>query len=222
METTRVAPGVVKVTNRELTFAEKTYLPQILSGMVITIRHLLKNLFAIKKLPTILYPEVKRVYSERFRGRHILTTREDGTTRCVACYMCSTACPAECISIEAGEDQRTREKYPTKYEIDLLRCIFCGYCVDACPEDAIYMTRDYEMSIDTRARAVVGLRDLVVPPDFPVGPMGWRPYYGKMEKKGTAGGTGIGQPQGAAPYPDEAPLNPDVYHGGSPDVYKGN
>src|SRR5437773_7366660 len=42
-----------------------------------------------------------------------------------------------------------------------LRCIFCGYCVDACPDDAIYMTRDYEMAIDTRARSVVGLRDLV-------------------------------------------------------------
>jgi len=69
------------------------------------------------------YPEVKRVYSERFRGRHILTTREDGTTRCVACYMCSTACPAECITIQAGEDERTREKFPVRYDIDLLRCI---------------------------------------------------------------------------------------------------
>jgi NADH-quinone oxidoreductase subunit I len=157
---------------------------------------------------------VKRVYSERFRGRHILTTREDGTTRCVACYMCSTACPAECITIEAGEDERTREKFPVRYEIDLLRCIFCGYCVDACPEDAIYMTRDYEMAIDTRARSVVGLRDLVVPPNFPVEPMGWRPYYGSIEKKGTAGGTGVGQPLRSAPYDDEAPPNPELFRGG--------
>jgi len=157
---------------------------------------------------------VKRVYSERFRGRHILTTREDGTTRCVACYMCSTACPAECITIEAGEDERTREKFPVRYDIDLLRCVFCGYCVDACPEDAIYMTRDYEMAIDTRARSVVGLRDLVVPPNFPVGPMGWRPYYGGIEKKGTAGGTGLGQPLRSAPFEDDnAPPNPDLFRG---------
>jgi NADH-quinone oxidoreductase chain I len=171
------------------------------------------------KPPEVTMPErtdteVKRVYSERFRGRHILTTREDGTTRCVACYMCSTACPAECITIEAGEDQRTREKFPVRYDIDLLRCVFCGYCVDACPEDAIYMTRDYEMAIDSRARAVVGLRDLVVPPNFPVGPMGWRPYYGTMSKRGTAGGTGAGQELRSAPFDDEAaPPNPDVYRG---------
>src|SRR5687767_15527571 len=68
-----------------------------------------------------LFPYTTLFRSERFRGRHILTSREDGTTRCVACYMCSTACPAECITIEAGEDQRTREKFPVRYDIDLLR-----------------------------------------------------------------------------------------------------
>ena len=159
--------GVVEIKRKKMTFSERLFLPEVLKGMFVTMGHLLRNLFNLKKLPTISYPEIKRVYSERFRGRHILTSREDGTTRCVACYMCSTACPAECITIEAGEDERTREKFPTRYDIDLLRCVFCGYCVDACPEDAIYMTRDYEMSIDTRARAVVGLRDLVVPPAFP-------------------------------------------------------
>ena len=214
MSITRVSPGVVKVERERMTLAERAYLPAVFGGMLRTLKHLVRNLTHIKGLPTISYPEVKRVYSERFRGRHILTTREDGTTRCVACYLCSTACPAECITIEAGEDQRTREKFPVRYDIDLLRCIFCGYCVDACPEDAIYMTRDYEMAIDTRARAVVGLRDLVVPPNFPVGPMGWRPYYGEMDKRGTAGGTGIGQPLREASYEDDAPApNPDVYRG---------
>ena len=151
-----MAIGIVKMERRALSPSGRLYLPAIFGGMIVTIRHLLKNLFNMKGLPTIQYPEVKRVYSGRFRGRHILTTREDGTTRCVACFMCSTACPAECITIEAGEDDRTREKFPVRYDIDLLRCIFCGYCVDACPEDAIYMTRDYEMAIDTRARSVVG------------------------------------------------------------------
>lgn len=214
MNVTRVRPGVVRVERTPLTILDRLYLPAVIAGMMVTIGHLLHNLFNLKKLPTISYPEVKRVYSERFRGRHILTTREDGTTRCVACYMCSTACPAECITIEAGEDERTREKFPVRYDIDLLRCIFCGYCVDACPEDAIYMTRDYEMAIDTRARSVVGLRDLVVPPNFPVGPMGWRPYYGSIEKHGTAGGTGIGQQLRSAPFEDDAPPNPDVFRGG--------
>lgn len=206
--------SVKKIEREPMTFRERLFLPEVLKGMVVTISHLIKNLFNYKKLPIISYPEIKRLYSERFRGRHILTTREDGTTRCVACYMCSTACPAECITIEAGEDDRTREKFPTRYDIDLLRCVFCGYCVDACPEDAIYMTRDYELAIDTRARAVVGLRDLVVPPNFPTQPMGWRPYYGDITKHGTAGGTGIGQPLRNAPFKDQAPPNPDLYRGG--------
>ena len=51
------------------------------------------------------------------------------------------------------------------------------------------------------------------PPNFPVAPMGWRPYYGAMEKKGTAGGTGLGQPLRSAPFEDDAPPNPDLYRG---------
>ncbi|HVT43440.1 MAG TPA: NADH-quinone oxidoreductase subunit I [Thermoanaerobaculia bacterium] len=205
--------GVIKIEPQKMTFADRLYLPQILAGMAVTLRHFARNLINLSRLPIISYPEIKRIYSERFRGRHILTTREDGSTRCVACYMCSTACPAECITIEAGEDERTREKFPTRYEIDLLRCVFCGYCVDACPEDAIYMTRDYEMAIDSRAKSVVGLRDLVVPPDFPRPPMGWRPYYGGIRKEGTAGGTGLGQPIREAPFDDDTPPNPDLYRG---------
>ena len=101
MQVTRNSPGVVKVTAARMSVLDRLVIPQVLMGMVVTIRHLVKNLFNLKKLPTISYPEVKRVYSERFRGRHILTTREDGTTRCVACYMCAQACPAECITIVA-------------------------------------------------------------------------------------------------------------------------
>ena len=212
MPITRVSPGVVRVEPNRLSLLERLYLPQVVAGMFVTLKHLLHNLTHMKDLPIISYPEVKRVYSERFRGRHILTTREDEPT--LRRVTCARRRPAECITIEAGEDARTREKFPVRYDIDLLRCVFCGYCVDACPEDAIYMTRDYEMAIDTRARATVGLRDLVVPPNFPIEPMGWRPYYGRMEKKGTAGGTGAGQELRSAPFVDEEPLpNPDVYAG---------
>ena len=51
---------------------------------------------------------------------------------------------------------------------------------------------------------MVGLRDLVVPPNFPVEPMGWRPYYGSIDKKGTAGGTGRGQELRPAPFDDDS------------------
>jgi NADH-quinone oxidoreductase subunit I len=174
--------GVVDVSRQfptRLTFAQRLYLPEIARGMRVTIRHFLKNLIRIRNLPTILYPEQKRDYSGRFRGKHILKTREDGTLKCVACYMCQQACPAECITIVAGEHPRIAyEKYPVVFDIDMLRCVFCGFCVDACPKDAIWMTRDYELAFFNREEAVFGIDKLVERPGEKVKDgYGYRPYY---------------------------------------------
>ena len=174
--------GVVDVTLRtpkKMTLAQRLYLPEILAGMGVTIRHFLRNLVAIRRLPTILYPEEKRDYSGRFRGKHILKTREDGTLKCVACYMCAQVCPAECITIVAGEHPKIAyEKYPVVFDIDMLRCVFCGFCVDACPKDAIWMSRDYEMAFFNRQEAIFGIDKLIEKPGMPVKDgYGYRPYY---------------------------------------------
>ena len=174
--------GIMDVSVRtpeKLTLAQRLYLPEILGGMRVTIGHFLRNLGAMRKLPTILYPEEKRDYSGRFRGKHILKTREDGTLKCVACYMCQQACPAECITIVAGEHPSLAyEKYPVVFDIDMLRCVFCGFCVDACPKDAIWMTRDYEMAFFSREEAIFGIDKLVEKPGVPVKDgYGYRPYY---------------------------------------------
>ncbi len=174
--------GVIDVGARrppKLTLADRLYLPAIFQGMGVTIRHLLRNLANLKRLPTIQYPEVKRDYSGRFRGKHILTTRDDGTLKCVACYMCAEACPAECITIVAGEHPKIAyEKYPVVFDIDMLRCVFCGFCVDACPKDAIWMTRDYELAFFNREEAVFGIDKLVAKPGLPIKDgVGYRPYY---------------------------------------------
>ncbi|HEV2846029.1 MAG TPA: NADH-quinone oxidoreductase subunit I [Thermoanaerobaculia bacterium] len=158
-------------------FAERLYLP-LLGGLMVTMRHFLSNLFGRNKMYTIQYPEERRDYSHRFRGHHILTTRPDGSVRCVACYLCAQNCPAECIHIEAGEHQDVNiEKYPVVYEIDMLRCIFCGFCVDACPEEAIIMSNNYDMAYFTREQSIVGKSDLMKPFTFDENLLGYRPRF---------------------------------------------
>ncbi len=127
----------------------------ILHGMAITFSNMVKTLFG-RRYSTIQFPEQKRNTSNRYRGIHVLTQRMDGTPKCVACYMCATVCPAECIYIEAGErPERDIEKYPTRFEIDLLRCVYCGFCVDACPEEAIIMSRENDLVGTTRAELII-------------------------------------------------------------------
>ncbi len=119
---------------------EKLYIPEILKGLSVTTKHFFRNLLSPKNIVTIQYPDVKREIAPVWRGRHRLLTREDGSLKCVACFMCATACPSKCIYIEAGEHpDPSIEKYPVRFEIDLLKCVFCGMCVEACPKDAIAM-----------------------------------------------------------------------------------
>lgn len=145
---------------------ERSFLPEIVRGLAVTMRHLFGNLFgrrSTRLLQTVRYPEEQRVYPERYRGQHRLLARADGSPRCVACYMCATACPAYCIHIVAAESEKQQiEKYPEAFEIDLLRCIYCGFCVEACPEDAIRMdTGIHTPSFYNRDDAVAGRVDLM-------------------------------------------------------------
>jgi NADH-quinone oxidoreductase subunit I len=127
------------------------YFIEIIRGSLITARHFVVNMvFHVLKLfgirtkrrgaVTIQYPEQKKELASRHRSLHRLTTRESGKPRCVACMLCVTVCPSECIYVEAAEDPDPEiQKYPAKFIIDLSRCCFCGFCVEACPEDAIRM-----------------------------------------------------------------------------------
>src|SRR6476620_9592947 len=89
------------------------YLPGVLTGMAITLKHLIKNLTNKKQMLTLNCPEEKYEYSARFKGNHILTVKKDGAIRCTACMLCATNCPADCITIIAAEHQDPAvEKYP--------------------------------------------------------------------------------------------------------------
>ncbi|MCJ7439963.1 MAG: NADH-quinone oxidoreductase subunit I [Thermoanaerobaculaceae bacterium] len=177
-----ITRDVVVCEAKPLRLVQRLYLVEIAKGLAVTLRHFIANLFARKYTVTIEWPEVKREYSERLRGRHILLTREDGSPRCVACYMCEEACPAECIHIEAEDVASSPtvefEKRPKVFTIDLLRCVYCGFCVDACPKEAIVMSRVHEMAFASREEGVVGLDQLLQRGPFEKLDLGYRPYYG--------------------------------------------
>jgi len=134
--------SVRKVNNKPLNLLEKIYLWEIARGLLVTMRHFFKNLFNPRGLLTVRFPEETRPLpgNAKFRTRHRLKVRADGSPKCVACFLCQTACPAYCIHIEAAEyPDNSVEKYPAVFDIDLSRCVVCGMCVEACPEDAIAM-----------------------------------------------------------------------------------
>lgn len=146
-----------------------------LVGLGLTFSRMVDN-FTGRVNPTISYPEERRSYSDRYRGAHILTAREDGSPRCVACYMCATACPADCIYIEAAEHPNPLiEKYPARFDIDMLRCVFCGFCVDACPEEAIIMSREMEICEYSREGTLWDINRLMRRPELPEFGLGYRP-----------------------------------------------
>ncbi len=134
---------------------EAVYVPEIVRGIGVTMRHFFTSFGQGRTSRTIQYPEQRREhydpvdggqYKGNFRGVHRLNRDEAGRVKCVACMMCPTLCPANCIHIQAGESPwDDREKYPVKFEIDELRCIYCGMCEEACPVDAIELTTEYDV-----------------------------------------------------------------------------
>jgi NADH-quinone oxidoreductase subunit I len=152
------------VSRKKMSFSERLYIPGIISGMFITLKHF------FRKKTTIKYPEEKREFSEIYRGWHVLKRDDEGRERCTACGLCAVACPAEAITMVAeerkpGEEHLYREeKYAKTYEINMLRCIFCGLCEEACPEEAIFLTKRTVDSEFTRDKFIYG-KDLLLEPE---------------------------------------------------------
>jgi len=145
------------IKNKDLNLFEKTYLPQIAKGMALTFSQMFKPKF------TRQYPEQKWETPSSFRGRPVLVQEDNGTERCVACGLCSRVCPALAIEVQANETELEKERYPEKFEINMVRCIFCGFCEEVCPEEAIIMSNEYELVFKSQEEAIFGKEKLLIP-----------------------------------------------------------
>ncbi len=155
---------IVRIEPPPLSRLEALYVPEIVKGFGTTLRHFFTSFGQGRTTRAMQYPEQRRdnlpveqggINVSNFRGVHRLNKDEAGRVKCVACMMCPTICPANCIHIEAAESPwPDREKYPKKFEIDMLRCIFCGMCEEACPVDAIELTPEYDLTGLTRQEMV--------------------------------------------------------------------
>ncbi len=142
---------------KDLSFGQRIYITEIAKGLGLTLKNMFKPKF------TMQYPEVKFDPPASYRGRPVLAMEENGQERCVACGLCSRVCPALAIEVRATETENEKERYPEKFEINMLRCIFCGFCEEVCPEEAILMSKDYELAFTNREDAIYGKDKLLTP-----------------------------------------------------------
>ena len=144
-------PDIQWVQPPKLGIAGKMYFPLFLQGLTTTARH------AMSPKVTVSYPDEEPELGDPliYRGVHRLNRDDEGRVKCVACFLCATACPAHCIDIIGVESPwEDREKYPETFTIDELRCIYCGMCEEVCPEQAIYLRQDYAVTGLTRAEMI--------------------------------------------------------------------
>lgn len=132
------------VPRKPLSFWEKVYLPAVLGGFQVTLRHF------FKKKVTMQYPEERWVVPEGYRGAPYLVKDQEGRTKCVSCQLCEFVCPPKAIRItppgpEVNPATGNVEKLPRDFQINMLRCIFCGLCQEVCPEEAIFLMKDYSL-----------------------------------------------------------------------------
>lgn len=153
-------PGIPQNTarpnERKLNFWERIYLPEVLKGLGYSFAKMSEPLY------TFQYPDEQWLPPDGYRGRPVLV-EEGGKPRCVSCNLCARACPPMAISMQSHDIGGEKEREPQWFEINMLRCIYCGFCEEVCPEEAIVMSKEYDMTFQSREEAVFGMDRLLVP-----------------------------------------------------------
>jgi NADH-quinone oxidoreductase subunit I len=148
------------VKRTKLNLWERLYLPAIIQGFRVTVRHF------FKKKVTMQYPEQKWTVPEGYRGAPYLVKDPEGRTKCVSCQLCEFICPPKAIRITppgpgGSPEAGNVEKAPKEFDIDMLRCIYCGFCQEVCPEEAIFLMKDYSLTGLTRKEMVYNKEKLL-------------------------------------------------------------
>jgi len=148
------------VKRAKLNLWERFYMPAVINGFKITIRH-----FFSKKV-TMQYPEEKPVIPPGYRGAPYLVKDQEGRTKCVSCQLCEFICPPKAIKItppgpQPQADVGNVEKRPKEFDIDMLRCIYCGLCQEVCPEEAIFLMNTYSLNGLSRKEMVFNKEQLL-------------------------------------------------------------
>lgn len=151
---------------------ERTGLGMI-KGLMVTIRHLLRH-------PVVnQYPDQCLNMSRRFRGNHLVWSRE----KCTGCGTCAKACPQGAIEIITATQPENNKYEVVTYRVDTGYCIQCGLCVEACPFDAVFMGYSYERAQYRRADIVQDADEMLESPDQPVSGYYHPEIAGKLPKQ---------------------------------------
>ena len=158
----------MKVKRAKLSWLERLYIPSILNGFKVTMRHFFswkrsevyadkQSNFAAKT--TMQYPEEKWPVPTGYRGAPYLVKDVDNSTKCVSCQLCEFVCPPKAIRItppgrDGDVDREGAEKMPEAVDINMLRCIYCGFCQEVCPEEAIFLLKDYVITGENREELI--------------------------------------------------------------------
>ena len=101
---------------------------------MLMINTILRNF--LKRPATRKYPMVKRDPFSNYRGRLI-----NNVESCIFCRMCSTKCPAQCISTDPKE---------AFWGYDPFSCVYCGICVEVCPTKSLFMLSTHRSPVPTK------------------------------------------------------------------------